>query len=248
MQQRRVSAVPQLQAGLQPALQEEGFQAEQTPHLFTQVTSCAQLVIILLRMMHMSDHRSLKWWKPVLSGGWACRVMALPWLEVKWPQVPWVLGHRYLLQTFLQLNHGLLEFDKNVWICWRLLQAESFHQAIGANFCIIPDFDMLIIHQYDWCIEHIYVSILTDITKSSYDELKANAWCLQNVETKKHWEMNGLSHSPKKLLLWAWNVFCPQSSNRLSGKAKQCTRIWSPKLSSLILRCHVNQMFVIIAQ
>ena len=38
MQQRRVSAVPQLQAGLQPALQEEGLEAEQTTHLFTQVT------------------------------------------------------------------------------------------------------------------------------------------------------------------------------------------------------------------
>ena len=39
-EQRRVSAVPQLQAGLQPALQEEGLQAEQAAHIFTQVTNC----------------------------------------------------------------------------------------------------------------------------------------------------------------------------------------------------------------
>ena len=30
--------MPQLQAGLQPTLQEEGLKAEQTTHLFTQVT------------------------------------------------------------------------------------------------------------------------------------------------------------------------------------------------------------------
>ena len=39
-EQRRVSAVPQLQAGLQPALQEKGLQAEQAAHIFTQVTNC----------------------------------------------------------------------------------------------------------------------------------------------------------------------------------------------------------------
>ena len=39
-EQRRVSAVPQLQAGLQPALQEERLQAEQAAHIFTQVTNC----------------------------------------------------------------------------------------------------------------------------------------------------------------------------------------------------------------
>ena len=63
LQQRRVPAVLELQAGLQPALQEARLKAEQAAHIFTQVNNDKILYAsfpscLLLRRMSMSGHGS----------------------------------------------------------------------------------------------------------------------------------------------------------------------------------------------
>ena len=114
------------------------------------------LVTIFPGRLDMSGHErtesdSLKWCKLFLSGEWACRVMALLWLEVKWPPVPWVLGHRYNLAKF---NQSLLQIYENMFICLNSSGKYLSNKASGVDFCIIPDF---------WHVNHWFIRLLNSI-------------------------------------------------------------------------------------
>ena len=114
------------------------------------------LVTIFPGRLDMSGHErtesdSLKWCKLFLSGEWVCRVMALLWLEVKWPPVPWVLGHRYNLAKFIQ---SLLQIYENMFICLNSSGKYLSNKASGVDFCIIPDF---------WHVNHWFIRLLNSI-------------------------------------------------------------------------------------
>ena len=191
------------------------------------------------------------------------------WLSYDWKSNDlqcheyWAIGT--ILQSLIKACCKFMKISSYVWI----LQASiSPTNQVEWTFALFQTFDMLIIDSYDCWIDYTSIMILTVITpahKSSADELKASARCLQNAEKKKHWRWKLILwrqlcfwsavhlNLPWNLCYWSaiylnlpWNVvlFCPQSSNSL-WKAKQWTLV-AYDLQNY--RCHVNQMFVIIAQ
>ena len=153
-----------------------------------------------------------------------------------------------------------------VFIFLNLLKTSSGEylsiKASGVNFCHIPYFDMLIHSSMRLMYIISIMTVITYAQKSSDDEVKANAWCLWDVEKKKHWRWMAFP-TQEKLQFWLqlYYLVCysfEPTTKRSSKcifppvfkpsiwKAKKYTLIWSPKLSSL-MQCHVNQLFVIIA-